>query len=71
MREAAADLEFEEAARLRDEIRRLENQDLELPPGSPRGGGGGAGGFAERMRQADARSKSGKGKYRGRRRRGP
>jgi excinuclease ABC subunit B len=31
MREAAADLEFEEAARLRDEIRRLEQVDLGLP----------------------------------------
>ncbi|MFC3102165.1 excinuclease ABC subunit UvrB [Altererythrobacter lauratis] len=31
MRAAAADLEFEEAGRLRDEIRRLENQELGLP----------------------------------------
>ena len=31
MREAAADLEFEEAARLRDELRRLEALALELP----------------------------------------
>ena len=31
MRDAAADLEFEEAARLRDEIRRLEAHELELP----------------------------------------
>ncbi len=31
MRKAAADLEFEEAARLRDEIRRLENDELGLP----------------------------------------
>ncbi|MEX2277081.1 MAG: excinuclease ABC subunit UvrB [Cucumibacter sp.] len=30
MREAAADLEFEEAARLRDELRRLEAQDMAL-----------------------------------------
>ena len=30
MREAAADLEFEEAARIRDEIRRLEDQELQL-----------------------------------------
>jgi excinuclease ABC subunit B len=41
MREAAADLEFEEAARLRDEIRRLEEGELGLPtgttPGAPRG----------------------------------
>ncbi len=62
MRAAAADLEFEEAARLRDEIRRLENQELELPPGGAS--------FAGRMSRADARSRSrkGKGKYRGRRR---
>ncbi|MEA2756423.1 MAG: excinuclease subunit [Aliidongia sp.] len=32
MREAAADLEFEEAARLRDEIRRLEQVDLGVNP---------------------------------------
>ena len=32
MRTAAADLEFETAARLRDEIRRLEALDLGLPP---------------------------------------
>ena len=32
MRAAAADLEFEEAARLRDEIRRLEALDLGLEP---------------------------------------
>jgi excinuclease ABC subunit B len=31
MREAAADLEFEQAARLRDEIRRIEQADLGLP----------------------------------------
>ncbi|MDX3886258.1 MAG: excinuclease ABC subunit UvrB [Sphingomonas sp.] len=31
MRKAAADLEFEEAGRLRDEIRRLEQQELGLP----------------------------------------
>ena len=62
MRAAAADLEFEEAARLRDEIRRLENQELELPTGGAS--------FSERMRAAGAASKSrrGKGKYRGRRR---
>ena len=34
MREAAAELEFEEAARLRDEIRRLEAADLGLSTGS-------------------------------------
>ena len=31
MRKAAADLEFEEAGRLRDEIRRLEAEELGLP----------------------------------------
>jgi excinuclease ABC subunit B len=64
MRAAAAELEFEEAARLRDEIHRLENQELELP-----GAARSVRGFAERMRHADARSKSrrGKGKRKGRR----
>jgi excinuclease ABC subunit B len=33
MRKAAADLEFEEAGRLRDEIRRLEEDDLGIPQG--------------------------------------
>ena len=33
MRAAAADLEFEEAGRLRDEIRRLENEELGLSDG--------------------------------------
>jgi excinuclease ABC subunit B len=61
MREAAAELEFEDAANLRDEIRRLEAQDLELPADQ---------GFAQRIKRAEARSKSGKGKFKGRRRRG-
>jgi excinuclease ABC subunit B len=39
MREAAADLEFEEAARLRDEIRRLEQADLGLVIGPTVGSG--------------------------------
>ena len=66
MREAAANLEFEEAARLRDEIKRLEAQDLELPTSGARPS------LAECMRQADASSKSRKGgKWKGRRRRGP
>ena len=38
MRAAASDLEFEEAARLRDEIRRLEQGELGLVPGGARGG---------------------------------
>ena len=33
MRDAAADLEFEEAGRLRDEIRKLEADELGLPAG--------------------------------------
>ena len=37
MREAAANLEFEEAARLRDEIRRLEAVDLGIGDASPIG----------------------------------
>jgi len=37
MRQAAGDLEFEEAARLRDEIRRLENMELELNTGTAGG----------------------------------
>jgi len=36
MRQAAADLEFEEAGRLRDEIRRLENDELGLQDGDQR-----------------------------------
>jgi excinuclease ABC subunit B len=70
MREAAADLEFEEAARLRDEIKRLQDHELGLDrPGMPTGAGGSAGGFADRIAQAGAASKSRKGKYsRGKRR---
>ncbi len=65
MREAAADLEFEEAARLRDEIKRLQDHDLGLDkPGMPTGEAG----FADRIAQAGAASKSRKGKYRGKRR---
>jgi excinuclease ABC subunit B len=66
MREAAADLEFEEAARLRDEIKRLQDQELGLDkPGMPTGEGG----FADRIAQAGAASKSRRGgKGRSRRR---
>ncbi|HLW27465.1 MAG TPA: excinuclease ABC subunit UvrB [Kiloniellales bacterium] len=67
MRAAAADLEFEEAARLRDEIKRLEASELELPTeGTPAG-------FAAKVAKADAAQKSRKGrsKSQGRRRRGP
>jgi excinuclease ABC subunit B len=64
MRAAAADLEFEEAARLRDEIRRLEAQDLELPAAGSR-----IGGLAERSRLVGAQTRG--RKVKGRRRRGP
>jgi excinuclease ABC subunit B len=68
MREAAADLEFEEAARLRDEIKRLKDHELGLDkPGAALGDGSGAG-FADRIARAGAASKSRKGKYRGKRR---
>ncbi len=40
MKAAAADLEFEEAALLRDQIRRLEARDLGLSPDAPRSSGG-------------------------------
>ena len=40
MKAAAADLEFEEAARLRDELRRLEAQELGVPAGAPSRGPG-------------------------------
>ena len=36
MRDAAANLEFEEAARLRDEIHRLEHMELGVPTGPRR-----------------------------------
>jgi len=72
MRAAAADLEFEEAARLRDEIKRLEALDLGLPPppvATPRGRrdrtpeplGPGAGGYDPEKRRGGA------GRARGRR----
>ncbi len=56
MREAAADLEFEEAARLRDEIKRLEEADLGVPQ---------RGSLAERIRRTDARHKSRRTRARG------
>mgnify|MGYP001180828354 CR=1 FL=1 len=81
MRTAAADLEFEEAARLRDEIRRLEALDLGMPVGGgpqPRSTAGGAGTTsgkglggrnAGRVESRSGRARSGQPS--GRRRRGP
>ena len=47
MKEAAGNLEFEEAARLRDEIKRLEASELGLP-------------IEERIAMSGGRSRSGK-----------
>jgi excinuclease ABC subunit B len=54
MRRAAADLEFEEAAQLRDELRRLEQVDLGLAEGRPMGPRR----LAARIRSAEARTNS-------------
>jgi excinuclease ABC subunit B len=59
MQEAAANLEFEEAARLRDEINRLENVELGIVPPERR--------LASRIAAASARR--GKGRFGGRSRR--
>ncbi len=62
MRTAAADLEFEEAARLRDEIRRLEQLDLGLPAegdaGAARPAGRSMAGRAGTSARALAKSKA-------------
>jgi len=66
MREAAGNLEFEEAARLRDEIQRLERSELELvqPMGPKR--------LAARIQAAQRQSGDSRGRGRGRKsRRGP
>jgi excinuclease ABC subunit B len=57
MRDAAGNLEFEEAARLRDEIQRLENSDLGIPMGPKR--------LEARVRAAQSRQSSGKFKHKG------
>jgi excinuclease ABC subunit B len=67
MRTAAADLEFEEAARLRDEIRRLEQADLELPVG----GGEPARGRSTAGRAGISARDVARMKARAKRRRGP
>ena len=62
MRDAAGNLEFEEAARLRDEIKRLENQELGLAEAGP---------MARSIGTAGPGAKSAnKPKYKGRRRKG-
>ncbi|HEX8375778.1 MAG TPA: excinuclease ABC subunit UvrB [Geminicoccaceae bacterium] len=65
MREAAANLEFEEAARLRDEIKRLEDGELGLPtarPALPRAKGAAwkpeGGTRADKRKAAQAKSRS-------------
>ncbi len=50
MKAAAAELEFEEAARLRDELRRLNELDLGLGAARGEGGGGAKGGAGRRPR---------------------
>ncbi|WP_417811500.1 excinuclease ABC subunit UvrB [Thalassospira alkalitolerans] len=63
MREAAGNLEFEEAARLRDEVKRLEDQELGLADAGP---------MARSIGTIGPGSKSAnKSKYKGRRRSGP
>ena len=72
MREAAAELEFEEAARLRDEIKRLERMELaqldgtvdasgEPRPGTARSGGKGRRGRGGRRRREAASATAGDG----------
>ena len=60
MKDAAGNLEFEEAAKLRDEIRRLEATDLGIPSGEQR--------LAARVRAAKGVKTRGRKKARGKRR---
>ena len=74
MRKAAADLEFEEAGRLRDEIRALEQEELGLPvdehkradDGPQQRGQAGHAQDALRQEPEDARRDGGKRRRRGR-----
>ena len=61
MKAAAGELEFEEAARLRDEIRRLNDQDLGLK-GARRGGGEGSHGRSSKGAPGTSARKRGKKK---------
>jgi excinuclease ABC subunit B len=74
MPDAAADLEFEEAARLRDEIKRLEDGELGLPtkPAAARANGGGdykpwkpSATREEKRRAAEAKKRAGARRRRG------
>jgi len=70
MRAAAADLEFEEAARMRDEINRLRALDLGVAAGASAGGHRGRGPSAiQQISKGYAPSKSGRHKGKGPRRR--
>jgi excinuclease ABC subunit B len=72
MKAAAADLEFEEAARLRDEIRRLEAMELEMPGGLAEGAAAyaaGADGKAPRVRPRGRSTAGAVGSTKGRARR--
>ena len=57
MKAAAADLEFEEAARLRDEIKRLEARELGLAPDAPRSHAGKPGTRTVKMKSKSDRTK--------------
>jgi excinuclease ABC subunit B len=72
MREAAANLEFEEAARLRDEIKRLKLLDLEFAADALAGDGEGGGRETAKAVRAEARAERAEAfrKGRGRSRRG-
>ena len=59
MRAAAADLEFEEAARLRDELQRLEQMELEGLSGDVDGSKSGGGGRGAKSKAPTGRSKDG------------
>ena len=74
MREAAADLEFETAARLRDEIKRLQETELFIADDPLAKQADVSAGVEARMRESAGKAPStprGRGAYRGRRRKGP